>query len=126
MTGATPAVTTGTSAVSIFARFFRGFLGDKLMQESALAAEQDCVEIDALVTPRAADRALYEDFQRLTPFGPGNPEPLFAVADGVVEQPRGLRGGHVFSAFSLVGLAAGAYVGTRITPDVLPGGSTST
>jgi single-stranded-DNA-specific exonuclease len=53
------------------------------------------VEIDALVTPRAADRALYEDFQRLTPFGPGNPEPLFAVADVVVEQPRLLRGGHV-------------------------------
>jgi single-stranded-DNA-specific exonuclease len=74
---------------------FRNFLADRLMQESALAAEQDAVEIDALVTPRAADRALYEDFQRLTPFGPGNPEPLFAVADVVVEQPRLLRGGHV-------------------------------
>jgi len=74
---------------------FRGFLGDRLMQESALAAEQDAVEIDALVTPRAADRALHEDFQRLAPFGPGNPEPLFAIADGVVEQPRLLRGGHV-------------------------------
>ena len=74
---------------------FRNFLGDRLMEESALAAEQDAVEIDALVTPRAADRGLYEDFQRLTPFGPGNPEPLFAVADVVVEQPRLLRGGHV-------------------------------
>ena len=74
---------------------FRDFLADRLMQESALAAEQDTVEIDALVTPRAADRALYEDFQRLIPFGPGNPEPLFAVADVVVEQPRLLRGGHV-------------------------------
>jgi single-stranded-DNA-specific exonuclease len=74
---------------------FRGFLADRLMEESARAAEQDAVEIDALVTPRAADRALYEDFQRLTPFGPGNPEPLFAVADVVVEQPRLLRGGHV-------------------------------
>ncbi|HEY4031569.1 MAG TPA: single-stranded-DNA-specific exonuclease RecJ [Caulobacteraceae bacterium] len=74
---------------------FRDFLADRLMDESALAAEQDAVEIDALVTPRAADRALWEDFQRLTPFGPGNPEPLFAVADVVVEQPRLLRGGHV-------------------------------
>ena len=74
---------------------FRGFLADRLMEESALAAEQDAVEIDALVTPRAADRALYEDFQRLTPFGPGNPEPMFALADVVVEQPRLLRGGHV-------------------------------
>ena len=74
---------------------FRGFLADRLMAESALAAEQDAVEIDALITPRGADRALYEDFQRLTPFGPGNPEPLFAVADAVIEQPRLLRGGHV-------------------------------
>jgi single-stranded-DNA-specific exonuclease len=74
---------------------FRDFLADRLMHESAEAAEQDAVEIDALVTPRGADRALYEDFQRLTPFGPGNPEPLFAVADVVVEQPRLLRGGHV-------------------------------
>jgi len=74
---------------------FRDFLADRLMDESALAAEQDAVEIDALVTPRAADRALYEDFQRLTPFGPGNPEPLFALADVVAEQPRLLRGGHV-------------------------------
>jgi single-stranded-DNA-specific exonuclease len=74
---------------------FRGFLADRLLEESALAAELDAVEIDALVTPRAADRALYEDFQRLTPFGPGNPEPLFALADVVAEQPRLLRGGHV-------------------------------
>jgi len=74
---------------------FEGFLADRLMEESALAAEQDVVEVDALVTPKAADRALYEDFQRLTPFGPGNPEPLFALADVVVEQPRLLRGGHI-------------------------------
>jgi single-stranded-DNA-specific exonuclease len=73
---------------------FRGYLLDKLMEESQLAAEQDCVDIDALITPRA-DRALYEDFQRLIPFGPGNPEPVFAAADVVVEQPRLLRGGHV-------------------------------
>jgi single-stranded-DNA-specific exonuclease len=74
---------------------FEGFLADRLMEESARAAEQDAVEIDALITPRAADRTLYEDFQRLGPFGPGNPEPLFAVADAVIEQPRLLRGGHV-------------------------------
>jgi len=74
---------------------FRGFLLDRLMDESTLAAELDSVEIDALVSPRGADRALYEDFQRLTPFGPGNPEPVFAVADAIVEQPRLLRGGHV-------------------------------
>jgi Colicin V production protein/Trypsin-like peptidase domain len=38
----------------------------------------------------------------------------------------GLRRGLVLSAFSLVGLAAGAYVGSRVGPHVLHGGSTST
>ena len=38
----------------------------------------------------------------------------------------GLRRGLVLSAFSLVGLAAGAYVGSRVAPHVLHGGSNST
>ena len=95
MAGGGHAMAAGLTVRADGIEAFRSFLGDRLMEESALAAELDAVEIDALVTPRAADRALYEDFQRLTPFGPGNPEPLFAVADVVVEQPRLLRGGHV-------------------------------
>jgi single-stranded-DNA-specific exonuclease len=95
MAGGGHAMAAGLTVRADRIDLFRGFLADRLMEESALAAEQDAVEIDALVTPRAADRALYEDFQRLTPFGPGNPEPLFAVAEVVVEQPRLLRGGHV-------------------------------
>jgi uncharacterized membrane protein required for colicin V production len=38
----------------------------------------------------------------------------------------GMRRGLVLSAFSLVGLAAGAYVGSRVAPHVLHGGSAST
>jgi len=95
MAGGGHAMAAGLTVRAEAIAAFRGFLADRLMEESARAAEQDAVEIDALVTPRAADRALFEDFQRLTPFGPGNPEPLFAVADVVVEQPRLLRGGHV-------------------------------
>jgi single-stranded-DNA-specific exonuclease len=53
------------------------------------------VEIDALVSPGGAGRPLLNDFQRLAPFGPGNPEPMFALAGAMVEQPRLLRGGHV-------------------------------
>jgi single-stranded-DNA-specific exonuclease len=74
---------------------FRGFLLDRLASESAVAAELDVVEIDALISPRGADRALYQDFQRLTPFGPGNPEPMFAAADVVVDYPQAMRGGHI-------------------------------
>ena len=73
----------------------RAFLCERLGQDCAVAAEQDAVEIDALVAPGAADRALYQDFQRLAPFGPGNPEPLFALGGVVADQVMPLRGGHI-------------------------------
>lgn len=73
----------------------RTFLCERLAAEAEVAAAADGLEIDALVTTRAADRALWSDFQRLAPFGPGNPEPLFAAADVRVERPMALRGGHV-------------------------------
>jgi single-stranded-DNA-specific exonuclease len=47
------------------------------------------------VTTGGCDRALLAAFQRLAPFGPGNPEPLFAAADVRIERAMALRGGHV-------------------------------
>jgi single-stranded-DNA-specific exonuclease len=73
----------------------REFLSERLAQEACVAAAEDGLEIDALVTARACDRALWGDFQRLAPFGPGNPEPVFAAADVRVERPMTLKGGHV-------------------------------
>jgi single-stranded-DNA-specific exonuclease len=73
----------------------REFLCERLKDEQTVAAAEDGLEIDALVTTRACDRALWSDFQRLAPFGPGNPEPLFAAADVRVERPMALKGGHV-------------------------------
>ena len=73
----------------------REFLCARLKDEQDVASAEDGLEIDALVTTRACDRALWSDFQRLAPFGPGNPEPLFAVADVRVERPMALKGGHV-------------------------------
>lgn len=73
----------------------REFLNARLAEEARVAAEADALEVDALVTTRGADRALWRDFQRLAPFGPGNPEPVFALADVRVERPMALRGGHV-------------------------------
>jgi single-stranded-DNA-specific exonuclease len=73
----------------------RAFLCERLAAESEIAAADDCLEIDALVTTRGCDRALWQDFQRMAPFGPGNVEPLFAAADVRVERPMALRGGHV-------------------------------
>ncbi|MFN3514537.1 MAG: single-stranded-DNA-specific exonuclease RecJ [Phenylobacterium sp.] len=73
----------------------RAFLEERLQAEQALAAAQDGLDIDALVTARGCDRSLYHAFQGLAPFGPGNPEPIFAAADVRIERPMALRGGHV-------------------------------
>ena len=73
----------------------RAFLCERLAAESEVAAAEDGLDIDALVTARACDRALWSDFQRMAPFGPGNVEPSFALADVRVERPMALRGGHV-------------------------------
>ena len=74
---------------------FRDFLCRRLEVEAIAAAVLDTVDIDALVTPGGASRSLFDDFQRLQPFGPGNPEPLFAAADVRLEQASAMRGGHV-------------------------------
>ena len=73
----------------------RAFLCDALSGEMAVAQEEDALEIDALVSPGGADRAMINDFQRLAPFGPGNPEPMFALADVRVERAFPMRGGHL-------------------------------
>ncbi len=73
----------------------RAFLCERLAGEMVEAAGLDAIEIDALVSPGGATRALYTEFQRLAPFGPGNPEPTFAVADARIERPMMLKGGHI-------------------------------
>ncbi len=72
----------------------RAFLCARMAAEMVLAAEADCIDVDALVTPAAA-RALLGEFDALAPFGPGNPEPLIAIADVRPERPMSMRGGHI-------------------------------
>lgn len=73
----------------------RAFLCEQVAAEAKAAQAADGLEVDALVTTGGCDRALWSEFQRLAPFGPGNPEPLFAAADVRIERPMALRGGHV-------------------------------
>ena len=44
---------------------------------------------------RRRPRPLYDASERLAPFGPGNPEPLFALADVRAEQVTPMNGGHL-------------------------------
>lgn len=73
----------------------REFLAARLAEEQAAACIADAVEIDALVTSRGADRALFDGFERLAPFGPGNPEPVFALSGVRADRPTAMNGGHV-------------------------------
>ena len=49
-----------------------------------------------------------------------------AIAIVLIAAVGGFRRGLVLSAFSLVGLAVGAYIGSRLAPHLLHGGSNST
>ena len=73
----------------------RAFLNDRLASEQAGAEAIDLVEIDALIEPGAASRALFEMFEQLAPFGPANPEPLFALHGVQAREPVAMNGGHV-------------------------------
>jgi single-stranded-DNA-specific exonuclease len=74
---------------------FREYLCDRLSAEMTVATAEDALDIDALVGAGGADRTLFEDFQRLAPFGPGNPELVFALADVRIERAFAMRGGHL-------------------------------
>ena len=74
---------------------FRDYLNQALSSEQAVAQEMDWVEVDALIDARAATRDLFEAFEQLAPFGPGNPEPMFAIENLQVREPVAMNGGHV-------------------------------
>ena len=71
------------------------FLNERLADERGVAAALDVLEIDALIDPGGANRALFESFERLAPFGPANPEPVFALSGVQAREPMQMNGGHV-------------------------------
>jgi len=95
MSGGGHAMAAGLSVKPENIPELREFLCAQMADESVIATAEDGLDIDALVTTGGCDRALLAAFQRLAPFGPGNPEPLFAAADVRIERAMALRGGHV-------------------------------
>jgi single-stranded-DNA-specific exonuclease len=79
---------------------FTAFLEHTLAEEQGRAAEADALEVDAVVTTGGAHRDLWTELQRLAPFGPGNPEAIFALGDVRVEHAQAVRGGHVRATVS--------------------------
>ncbi len=73
---------------------FRAFLCGRLRAEMTVATAEDAIDIDVLATPGSA-RDLLAAFEALAPFGPGNPEPVYALPDVRCENAAVVRGGHV-------------------------------
>jgi len=73
----------------------RDHLNAALAGESVEAEALDAVEIDVLIDPSGATRDLFEQFERLAPFGPANPEPTFALHHVQAREPVAMNGGHV-------------------------------
>ena len=73
----------------------RRFLNEALAPERRRAVLADVLDLDVLITPAGADRALWRSFQAFEPFGPANPEPAFALASMRIDNPSMVRGGHV-------------------------------
>lgn len=71
------------------------FLNQRLAGERLVAAAEDWLDVDALVDPAGATRALFEAFEQLAPFGPANPEPVFALSGVQAREPVQMNGGHV-------------------------------
>jgi single-stranded-DNA-specific exonuclease len=71
------------------------FLNARLADERVEAVAMDALDIDALIDPGAATRALFESFEQLAPFGPANPEPVFALNGVQAREPVQMNGGHV-------------------------------
>lgn len=89
------AMAAGLTVLSDGIDAFRDYLNLALSSEQAVAQEMDWVEVDALIDARAATRDLFESFEQLAPFGPGNPEPVFALENLQVREPVAMNGGHV-------------------------------
>ncbi len=69
------------------------FLSERV--DAAGGVPQPTLLVDAMITPAGAGRALAEAVADAGPFGPGNPEPVFALADVAVRARREVGAGHL-------------------------------
>ncbi|MDV6329399.1 single-stranded-DNA-specific exonuclease RecJ [Asticcacaulis sp. 201] len=73
----------------------RRFINDYVTSHVSEADQVEALEVDALLSVRAASRSLYDKLDLLAPYGQGNPEPLLAFADVRVAYAQVMKGGHV-------------------------------
>ena len=74
---------------------FRDFMCERLQADIETAILNDTSKVDFVLNLSAVDENLMEVVDTLGPYGAGNPEPVFAIADLRVRYAKRLKGGHV-------------------------------
>ncbi len=74
---------------------FRRFVCDYVNAHAGEADQAESVEIDAILSLRAASRAFFDKLDLLAPYGQGNPEPLLAFAGVRIGYASVMKGGHI-------------------------------
>lgn len=95
LAGGGHAMAAGCTLRSSLIPEFRSYLCERLDGEMSLAEASDALEIDALVSPGAIAKSTLELFSVMEPFGPGTPEPIYALSDVSPERAEPIRGGHI-------------------------------
>ena len=73
----------------------RAFLDERVSRRMAAIAYRPALGLDGLVRPGAAGAELIQALERLAPFGVGNSEPRFAVAEARIAGAQVVGSGHV-------------------------------
>ncbi len=73
----------------------RQFLNDYVRTHVSEDDRVEPVDIDAVLTLKAASRAFYDRLDLLAPYGQGNPEPVLAFAGVRIGFAQAMKGGHV-------------------------------
>ncbi len=73
----------------------RTYINDYVRSHVAAEDQVETVDVDAILSLKAASRALFDRFDLLAPYGQGNPEPLLAFADVRVGFAQAMKGGHI-------------------------------
>lgn len=74
---------------------FASFLETACKDEVERSLRNRIREIDGVIAPSAVSGAFAEMIESAGPFGPGNPEPVFALTSMRIERTRTVGGGHL-------------------------------
>jgi len=95
LSGGGHAMAAGLSVEREWIGELRRFINDYVTMHVSEADQIEVVEVDAILSVRAASRALYDRFDLLAPYGQGNPEPVLAFAGIRVGFAQVMKGGHI-------------------------------